>query len=261
MFDGKNITWALSECMLIDGDNLIVTPVGKKALMAALNRKDGSVVWTTPPLADARATHSSPILFEYAGKKLISNCTSAHGFGVDADTGELMWTVPLKNQYGTNVSTPVYGKSKIYYVTPYGELGRCYFLLPEKGKFKPTFLWTNPLDTVTGCGVLIGDVFYSAGYKKSKWWFAVDWLTGRNKCELKSLTTGAAIYADNRLYILDEKGTLALVEPKADSLEIKGSLKITDKKIKDAWAHPVLCDGKLYIRYHDDLWCYDVKKK
>lgn len=260
-FEGKNITWAMSECLLIDGGNLIVTPVGKKAMVAALDRKNGQTLWATDPLEGDKLTHSSPIIFEHAGKRLISNCTSAHGFGIDADTGELMWTVPLENKYGTNISTPVYGMSKIYYVTPYSEMGRCYFLLPEKGRFRPVHLWTNPLDTVTGCGVLVDEVFYSSGYKDVKWWCAVDWLTGRNKCELKTLTTGSAIYADKRLYILDEKGTLALVEPKSDSLEIRGSFKVVEKTRNDAWAHPVLLDGKLYVRYHDTLWCYDVREK
>ena len=25
--------------------------------------------------------------------------------------------------------------------------------------------------------------------------------------------------------------------------------------------HPVLNDGRLYLRYHDTLWCYDVKER
>ncbi len=32
---------------------------------------------------------------------------------------------------------------------------------------------------------------------------------------------------------------------------------VTDR-VTDAWAHPVLLDGRLYLRYHDTLYCYDV---
>jgi len=28
---------------------------------------------------------------------------------------------------------------------------------------------------------------------------------------------------------------------------------------KDAWAHPVICDGRLYLRYDDTLSCYDIR--
>jgi outer membrane protein assembly factor BamB len=77
--------------------------------------------------------------------------------------------------------------------------------------------------------------------------------------DLKDLTTGAAIYADGRLYCLDERGTVALLKPEADRIEIVGRFRLTEKPVKDAWAHPVLLDGRLYLRYHDTLWCYSVK--
>jgi outer membrane protein assembly factor BamB len=259
-FDAKNITWALSECMLMDGRNLIVTPGGKKALMAALDKLDGWTVWTTEPLGDDRASHCSPILFRYAGRRLITNCSSAHGFGVDADTGKLLWTVPLKNPHGVNTSTPVYGSGSVYYVTPYAEMGRAYRLVMDGQAITARHIWTSRLDTVTGGAVLINGTLFSAGYRESKWWFGVDWQTGKTKYELKDFTTGAAIYADGRLYCLDEKGSVGLLKPGPDGLEVVGRFALVTKKVRDAWTHPVLHDGRLYLRYHDALFCYDVKR-
>jgi outer membrane protein assembly factor BamB len=258
-FEGKNITWAVSECLLVDGPRVIVTPGGKKALVAALDKRTGQTVWTTPPLGDDHVTHSSPILFRRAGRRLIANCSSAHGFGIDADSGKLLWTVPLRNRFDTNVATPVYGSGCVYYVTPYTELGRLYALRPSGRGIDAEHVWTCPLDTVTGSGVLADGVLYSAGYRRPKWWLGVDWQSGRTCCELKELTTGAAIYADGRLYVLDERGTAALVKPGPASLEIVGRFQLTSRKVHDAWAHPVLLGGRLYLRYHDTLWCYDVK--
>jgi len=259
-FDAKNITWALSECLLIDGPRVIVTPGGKKALMAALNKYNGRTVWATEPLGQTSASHSSPILFRYAGRRLIANCSSAHGIGVNADTGKLLWTVPLKNPHGVNASTPVYGSGRVYYVTPYAENGRLYRLVTNGESITAEHIWTSQLDTVTGCAVLVDDTLFAAGYKKSKWWFAVDWHTGKTKYELKDLTTGAAIYADERLYCLDESGAVGLLKYTNKGLESAGSFRLFPKRVRDAWAHPVLLDGRLYLRYHDTLWCYDVKK-
>ena len=259
-FAGKNITWALSECLLVDGEHLIVTPGGKKALMAALDTRTGETIWTTPPLGDDQTSHCSPILFRYAGRRLIANCSSAHGFGVDADTGELFWTVPLSNPFGTNIATPIYGDGCVFYVTPYAELGRAYRLRAEGGGISAEHLWTHPLDTVTGCGVLVDGTLFAAGYKTSKWWFGVDWRTGRTRYELKELTTGAAIYADGRLYCLDERGTAALLKPGPQGLEVTGRFRLVSERVSDAWAHPVLLNGRLYLRYHDTLWCYDIKE-
>jgi outer membrane protein assembly factor BamB len=260
-FDAKNITWALSECLLVDGRNLIVTPGGKKALMAALDKLDGRTVWTTEPLGDDRSSHCSPILLQYAGRRLITNCSSAHGFGVDADTGKLLWTVPLKNPHGVNVSTPVYGSGSVYYVTPYAEMGRAYRLVADGQGVSAEHIWTSRLDTVTGCAVLVDGVLFAAGYRESKWWFGLDWQTGRTRYELKDFTTGSAIYADGRLYCLDEQGSVGLLKPGPDGLQVVGRFALTDDKVHDAWAHPVLHDGRLYLRYHDTLFCYDVKQR
>jgi outer membrane protein assembly factor BamB len=260
-FDGKNITWALSECLLVDGPHVIVTPGGTKALMAALDKRTGETVWATPPLPGDRTSHSSPILFRYAGRRLIANCSSGHGFGVNAGTGELLWTVPLKNQYGVNVATPVYGDGHVFYVTPYAQNGRLYQLRRDGQDFVAHQTWASPLDTVCGSGVLVDGVLYSGGYRRSKWWFGIDWQTGQTKHELKDFTTGAAIYADERLYILDERGNVGLVDPRAGDMQTVGRFQLFTRRARDAWAHPVLHDGRLYLRYHETLWCFDVRQR
>jgi outer membrane protein assembly factor BamB len=260
-FGGKNITWAISECLLVDGPRVIVTPGGTKALMAALDKGTGETLWTTEPLATDRTSHSSPILFRHAGRRLIASCSSAHGFGVDADTGKLLWTIPLRNPHGVNVATPIYGSGCLFHVTPYAEHGRLYRLRMDAQGITAEHVWTSRIDTVTGCGVLLDGTLFASGYREIKSWLAIDWQTGQTKCELKDLTTGAAIYADQRLYILDEEGTAALLKPGSNSLEIISQFRLTTASGHDAWAHPVLHNACLYLRYHDSLWCYDIKAR
>ncbi|OHB66408.1 MAG: hypothetical protein A2Y76_06685 [Planctomycetes bacterium RBG_13_60_9] len=260
-FGGKNITWAISECLLVDGPRVIITPGGTKALMAALDKHTGETIWTTEPLAGGRTSHSSPILFRYAGRRLIANCSSAHGFGVDADTGKLLWTVPLTNPHGVNVATPVYGSGCMFHVTPYAEHGRLYRLRADQQGITAEHAWTSPIDTVTGCGLLVDGTLFASGYREAKWWLAIDWQTGRTKYEMKDLTTGAAICADGQLYILDEDGTVALLKPGPDRMRIVSQFRVPTARTHDAWAHPVLHKARLYLRYHDTLWCYDVKDR
>jgi outer membrane protein assembly factor BamB len=260
-FGGKNITWAVSECLLVDGPRVIVTPGGTKALMAALDKRTGETVWTTNPLEADRTSHSSPILLRYGGRRLIANCSSAHGFGVDAATGKLLWTIPLTNPHGVNVATPIYGAGCLFFVTPYAEHGRLYRLRADAKGFTAEHLWTSPIDTVTGCGVLVDGTLFASGYREVKHWLGIDWQTGQTKCELKDLTTGAAIYADQRLYVLDEEGTVALLKAGPSSLDVVSRFRLTTARDHDAWAHPVLHDGRFYLRYNGTLWCYDVKEK
>lgn len=257
-FGARNITWAMSECLLVDGPRLIVTPGGSTALMAALDKRSGRTVWTTEPIPGDLASYSSPILFRFAGRRVLANCSAEHGFGVDADTGRLLWAVPLRNQHRVNASTPVYGQGRVFYVTAYFQ-GGCYGLRPEGDTLTAERLWPTELDTVTGGAVLVDGVLYAAGYRKPKHWFAVDWQTGRVRAELKSLTTGAAVYAEGRLYCLAEDGRVALLDTTAGDLRVAGQFALLPRRTNDAWAHPVLVGGRLYLRYHDTLWCYDVR--
>ncbi len=85
-FEGQEPTWALGECILVDGPRVLVTPGGHKALMAALDKTTGATVWASEPV-DA-PTYTSPILFRQGGRRIVANCSAKHGFGLDAGHGE-----------------------------------------------------------------------------------------------------------------------------------------------------------------------------
>ncbi|MEY2410968.1 MAG: outer membrane protein assembly factor BamB, partial [Verrucomicrobiota bacterium] len=41
----------------------------------------------------------------------------------------------------------------------------------------------------------------------------------------------------------------------------KGRFDPPDRSEKNSWAHPVISDGKLWLRDQDVLLCYDLKGK
>jgi outer membrane protein assembly factor BamB len=260
-FGAETLTWGASECLLVDGPRVIVTPGGTKALMAALDKRTGETVWTVGRLGDDFGAYASPILFRFGGRRILAACSSDHGFGVDADGGRLLWTVPLRNQYQVNSATPVYGNGHVFFVTPYTDKGRCYRLRADDAGVSAERVWSSPIDSGPGTAVLAGDLLLAAGYRPPKWWFGVDWRTGRTRHERRDLTTGSAVYADGRLYVQDECGTVALLKPGPEALDVAGRFRLPDRRESDAWAHPVLCGGRLYLRYHDALWCHDVKAR
>jgi outer membrane protein assembly factor BamB len=259
-FQAENITWALSECLLVDGRRLIVTPGGAAALIAALDKATGRTLWTTEPLREDRTSHCSPLLFRHAGRRILASCSSEHGFGVDADTGQLLWTVPLRSPYGVNVATPVYGEGRVFYTTPY-VYGTCYQLQPGEAGPLAEKAWETTLDTCTASVLLVDGLLYGSGYKQHKSWLCLDWKSGRTRYESKELTTSAAVYADGRLYCLAEDGRAAMVRPMPGKFQIDGLFQLVPQRVRDAWAHPVLLGGRLYLRYHNTLWCFDVRRR
>ncbi len=260
-FDAPDITWGFSECLLVDGPRLFVTPGGKKALVAALDKHTGKPLWTTPRLDEDCASHCSPILLRYAGRRILASCSSAHGFGVDAESGELLWSVPLKSPYKVNITSPVFHNGSIFYVTAY-VFGACYKLESDAGgNLTAKKAWSTSLDSCTGAVLLLGDTLYGSGYERHRSWMCLDWATGKTRYESKKLTTSSAIHADGRLYCLAQDGRVALVDATPDEFKLVSQFRLVPQKTSDAWAYPVVLHGRLYLRYHGNLWCYDVGAK
>ena len=92
-FDGTNPQWLISESPLIDGDRVIITPGGRRAAIAALDKATGKTVWTTTELSDP-AAYSSCIVANVQGVRTIMTLTSQAGVGVRANDGKLLWRFP-----------------------------------------------------------------------------------------------------------------------------------------------------------------------
>jgi len=260
-FGGVVITWGLSECLLVDGDRLYVTPGGKKAAMAALDKKTGDTVWASDPIEENNAGYGSPILFELEGRRLLVNASSRHVFGVDADTGRNLWKRVRPSEYQALCFTPVLCGDGVYVTTPGKNGGTLYRLGAQDGPPRVETVWDTPLDTLQGGTLLVDGYLYGSGYMGFKGWAALDVATGQPRFTTRELPSGSAIYADGRLYCLSERGEMALLKPAPAAFEFAGRFPLTEERKQDVWAHPVLCDGRLYLRYHDTLSCYDVRAK
>jgi outer membrane protein assembly factor BamB len=72
---------------------------------------------------------------------------------------------------------------------------------------------------------------------------------------------GSLALADGRLYLRAESGTMILIEPNREKYIERGRFEQPERTREQAWTHPVIANGKLYVRDQDTLFCYDVKKK
>ena len=88
----------------------------------------------------------------------------------------------------------------------------------------------------------------------------LDFKTGKVAWETDATGKGSIACVGNRLYFRNEGGPVILVEVNPYEYVEHGRFKPPDKTDKPQWAHPVIANGKLYIRDQDLLFCYDVKK-
>lgn len=268
-FKGENITWGLSECLLVDERAVYVTPGGRDALIVALDKRNGDILWRSEARLDAGsngvaegAGYAAPIMVRFAGRRLIVGCSAKTLFCVDADSGVVQWTRPRPTSYSVLAMSPVLVGEAVFMSAPFGPPGALHRLVPPKqagDSVGVDDVWSAALDTAQGGVVLADGRLYGSYYPRRGGWAALDAATGAVLYENRDLVKGAALYADARLYALCEDGWMLLLEPTATAFEERGRFRLANARDRDAWAHPVIHDGKLYLRYHDTLTCYDIR--
>ncbi len=262
-FGGRNITWAISECVLVDGPNVYVTPGGTKAYMAALDKTTGKTVWAGEPLDDPktqRTGYSSPILLRFGGRRLLVNLALRAMVCVDADTGRIQWTFPKRTRYDASCATPVFHRGGVFYTIPTRSGGVFLKIVPGAGRVGVEKAWECGMDSISGSAVAVDGFIYGSGHQNTGW-VSMDVRTGEERYNVKDLEQGAVMYADGRLYCLGEGGNMRLVKTSPRGFDIVGRFRLVENpKCKDAWAHPVILDRRLYLRYHDRLYCYDIAR-
>ena len=111
-FGGKVPGWGYCESVLVDGDNVICTPGGKKGLMVALNKKNGKTVWSSEAFPDG-AQYSSIIPIVFEGVRQYVQLTQKALSGVRASDGKLLWQSPWTGRTAV-IPTPIYADGHVY---------------------------------------------------------------------------------------------------------------------------------------------------
>lgn len=257
-FRGKNIKWGISESVLVHEDRVFCTPGGQDATMVALNKYTGETIWTTRGLSNLSA-YCSPILYRTPNKQLLLTMVRKRIICVDSENGEVLWTIPHETRNDIAAVTPAgYCQGRAFF-TSHGIGGRM-VRFDQDGR-NHEVLWSNPaLDSLHGGVVLTGAGVGLCGSDSKGNWISQNIATGEVISSEKLLDAkGCIMCADGMLYCYSEKGTLGLVKPTREGLELISSFKIT-RGTGAHWAHPVVCHGILYIRHGEVLMAFDVKE-
>lgn len=258
-FQADSVQFGFAESLLVDGDKIYCTPGGKVNNMVALNRFTGKKIWSSPAYGEM-ATYCSPILINHNGQRLVVNLTSTSIIGLDADTGEMYWRINQFQDNKIHANTPVYfeGKLLVLSASKRDSSGLVMLKLSPDGK-KADIVWRNKEYTNLMGGFILNDGFvYGSAHIQPKW-FCVDTNTGLTKYIARELGGGPVIFADGLFYCYSEKdGEIALAKGNPEQFSIISKFKVPLGTAQH-WAHPVIANGKLYVRHNDAVMVYDIK--
>ncbi len=253
--DGKNISWGATETLVVDGNTVYCTPGGSRDNVVALDRYTGNLQWSSRGKGN-RSAYCTPLLIKLPAAKILVTHTASNILCIDASNGEVLWSEGCTNQYAVHANTPIYHDGAVYCFSGYGR-GGIMFELDNRGN-RVRNKWTEKsLDSRMGGAVLVDGYIYGSGdYGRS--WKCLDWETGKLMYESTSVGNGVVISADGLLYCYSQRGELALVPADPREFRVTGLARISLGSGQH-WAHPVIHDGKLYVRHGDVLMAYQIK--
>jgi outer membrane protein assembly factor BamB len=259
--------WGYSESPLIDGDRIIVTPGGDQGCVAALNKLTGDVVWRSTDVGD-KAHYCSAALATIHGVRQIVTFTGGRGskkdpgdpprvIGLEADSGKLLWSYEKSANRTANVSTPIVHGDTVFSASAYGTGGGlCRINRTDNGFESEPVYFENKMQNHHGGMVLVDGYLYGTG---SNTLICLDIASGSIAWQDRSAGKGSVTYADGHIYVYGEKNQVALVEANPKEYVEKGRFDVPRGEWP-TWAHPVVANGRLYLRDMTSLTCYDLSR-
>jgi len=263
-FEANNLLFGVSCSPLIEGNNIVVNVGGKSASVVAFDKDSGKVAWKSQ--SDG-ASYASPIVFGKGQERQIVFLTQEGLVSLSPADGGLFWRYPMKDKLLESSTTPMRaGNLLLASRITIGSIGLR--LGTQAGKPTAEKAWTNvALTCYFSTPVTVGKdhIYVVTGSNPLAFKIpeaklnCLDAATGKvlwtkpkiGKYHATLLRTG-----DNKLLVLDDLGNLVLLDPNPQEYRELARSKICG----EAWAHPALCNGRLYVRDGNELICLELAK-
>jgi outer membrane protein assembly factor BamB len=265
--------WYTGQCPLIDNGVAVIAP-GGRALMIGVDCATGEILWETPNPDGWGMSHSSVMPFTFGGRKMYVYSATGGAVGVAADgpdAGRILWKVPQWNHRVLAASPVCLPDGRIFLTAGYGAGSMMLRLHERSGGFEVEILETfRPGEGLSSeqqtpiyvDGHLFG-VLPKDGRANRNQFVCADpdnitsfvWTSGPSA----RFGLGPFILADGKFYLLDDDGTLYIIEKSTREFRLLDSRQIIEDG-HDAWAPLAIADGYMLLRDSHTLVCIDIKR-
>lgn len=266
----QRVDWKFSESPLVDGEKVIVSPGASTAALVALNKSNGSEIWRAaiPDLGERGAdgaAYASVVVSNAGGVKQYVQMLGRGVVGIEAASGRFLWGYNRVANDVANIATPLVHENKVFVTTGYGT-GSALLELIASGNgisAKETYwLDGNVMQNHHGGVILHNGYLYTGTGHNNGFPLCVEMATGKvawGPIRNEGQKSAAITYADGHLYLRYQNGLMVLVEANPTEYREKGSFMIPNVK-QFSWSHPVVADGKLFLREQDTLYVYQLTR-
>jgi len=260
---GKVPQWGYAESPLVDGNKVLCTPGGEQGTVAAFDKMTGKLFWQSKELTDG-AQYSSLIAVNHNGARQYIGLVMKRFFGLNAQDGKVLWQCDWPNGRTAVIPTPIFHDGHVYIASGYGAGCALTKIGPNN---QPTEVYANKTMVNHHGGVILHDG-HLYGYSDGKGWTCQNFKTGETVWTDKTLGKGAVgCLTEGLLYCLEESsGACVLIEASPKGWKQRGRFTLNPQTQQRSprgkiWTHPVVANGKLYLRDQELIFCFDVKGK
>jgi outer membrane protein assembly factor BamB len=247
-------TWGVATSPLVEGELLILDAGGRSGYsIVALDRRTGKLVWHAE---SDKAGYATPLPLTVGDSRQVVLFTGTQLVGVDPADGRVLWKRPWKTSYDVNAATPIFiPPNRLFVASGYSTGGALFELTADAGGARLSQLWSSPrMRNQFSSSIHYEGHIYGFDNGTLK---CLDARTGEEKWAAREgFGHGSLTLAEGHLYVLGDRGKLALVEATPDGFREKGSVQALAGK---CWTVPTLSDGRLYLRNEKQLLALDVR--
>jgi hypothetical protein len=251
--EGENVIYGYSMPVLIDGDQLFCSPGGKENNIVALDKYSGRLLWASPGVGES-AGYGKPQVIRRGELKILMTFSEFTFLGLNAHTGELLWTFDLNFKGELPCNQPLYNKGSIYIVAGPGNGAIAFDLSPDGKSIRER--WRNlHFNTFFGGFVLLENYLVGAAEGKNSF-ISVHASTGDIMSQLR-FGKGATIAAKDLLITYNQRGQLGIIGLRDGELSLLREFRVSEGT-GEHFSRPAFFNNMLLIRHGNTLLGYGM---
>jgi len=249
------LQFASTASPIVIGNKLIVLtghPAGKNGRGAvAYHLHTGEPLWQSIEEKIAYATPSASVLL---GVPQLLTFSGFHLLGIAPATGEELWRFPWNVNYDNSIAQPVtISTNQVFLSGGYGKGCALIDFSKTDGEWKIEQVWKNLFMKNKFSSSLLHEG-YVYGLDETML-VCIDPQTGRKQWKDGRYGYGQIVLAQSHIIIQCGDGDLALVKANPEEWIEVARLEALGGK---TWNHPAIADGRLLVRNHAEMACYDI---
>ncbi len=247
---------------MVIGDQVVIETGGTEGRgVVAFDPTSGEVKWTSQ---DGPASYATPVLMAGSGHGSDGPPTLAESHlvlnrrsglvALAPLTGELLWQ--HASALDAIAMPVVLGPDRFLTSSAaMGDGGHVIAIQQREGQWSAEKVWSNArFRNHFNTSVAVDGFIYGFDNATLR---CLDGTTGEARWAHRGFGKGSLVTADGLLFVLGDQGQLGLVAADPTELRLLGKVQAMEGK---SWTSPTLADGRLYVRDHDELVAFDVRR-